>query len=64
MKGMAIVLSNPGLYRLSGKIGRWVMSVLPILLNNKRWNPWYKQRNLPAAPKQSFRDWYIQKNKQ
>jgi L-lactate dehydrogenase complex protein LldF len=64
MKGMAFVLSNPGLYRLSGKIGRWVMRVLPFLLNNKRWNPWYKQRNLPAAPKQSFRDWYIQKNKQ
>jgi len=26
-------------------------------------NPWYKQREMPEAPKQSFRDWYIQNKK-
>jgi len=62
MKGLAFVLSKPGLYRFSGKIARWTMRTLPFLVKNKL-NPWYKQRELPEAPKQSFRDWYI-KNKQ
>lgn len=61
MKGMAFVLSRPALYRFAGKAGRWVMRIFPFVVNNKL-NPWYKQRNMPASPKQSFRDWYI-KNK-
>lgn len=62
MKGMAFVLSRPSLYRFAGKAGRWVMKLFPFLLNN-RMNPWYKQREMPAPPKQSFRDWYIKNNK-
>ena len=63
MKGMATVLGSPFLYNLSGKIGRWVMRNMPFLVNNKNWNPWFKQRNMPKAPEQSFRDWYIKNNK-
>ncbi len=59
MQGMAFVLARPGIYRFSGKAGRWVMRNLPFLVNNKL-NPWYKQREMPAPPKQSFRDWYLQ----
>lgn len=62
MKGMAWVLSNPSLYRFSGKIGRWAMSLFPFITNNKL-NPWYKQREMPEAPKQSFRDWYVKNKK-
>ncbi len=62
MKGMAFVLAKPGLYRFAGKAGRWVMRLFPFLLNNKM-NPWYKQREMPAPPKQSFRDWYLKNNK-
>lgn len=62
MKGMAFVLSKPGLYRFAGKAGRLVMKIFPILLNNKM-NPWYKQREMPAPPKQSFRDWYLKNKK-
>ncbi len=62
MKGMALVLSKPGLYRIAGKMGRWVMRIFPGLVNNKL-NPWYKQREMPEAPAQSFRDWYL-KHKQ
>lgn len=61
MNVMSTVLSNPSLYRTSGKIGRWVMKHFPFLVNNKL-NPWYKQREMPAPPKESFREWY-QKNK-
>jgi L-lactate dehydrogenase complex protein LldF len=63
LKGMAFVLARPGLYRFAGKAGRAVMRMFPWLLNNKL-NPWYKQREMPAPPKESFRDWYIQNKKQ
>lgn len=61
MKLMAAVLSKPGLYRFSGAVGRKFMRWFPFLFRN-RLNPWYKGREMPEAPKQSFRDWY-QKNK-
>ncbi|NDE10050.1 MAG: lactate utilization protein [Chitinophagia bacterium] len=63
MKGMAFVLSHPSIYRITGKMARWMMRAFPFILNNKSINPWYKQREMPEAPKQSFRDWY-KKNKQ
>jgi L-lactate dehydrogenase complex protein LldF len=58
MQAMAMVLSKPALYRFLGSAGRLTMRLFPWLLNNKKFNPWYKQRDMPAAPKQSFRDWY------
>ncbi len=61
MQGMAWVLSNPQVYRISGKIGRWLMRTFPFILNN-RLNVWYKQREMPRAPEKSFRDW-IKENK-
>jgi L-lactate dehydrogenase complex protein LldF len=57
MQGMARVLSNPQVYRFSGKIGRWVMRTFPFIVNN-RLNVWYKQREMPRAPEKSFRDWF------
>lgn len=62
MKGMAFLFSKPALYRFSGKMGRWVMRLFPFITNNKL-NPWYKQREMPKAPKQSFRDWYVKNKK-
>jgi L-lactate dehydrogenase complex protein LldF len=61
MKGMAFVLSRPGLYRFSGAVGRWFSRYLPFIMNNSL-NPWYKQREMPQAPKESFGEWY-RKNK-
>lgn len=61
MKAMATVLSSTTLYKLSGKVGRWMMNAFPFLINNK-FNPWFTQREMPNAPKQSFREWY-QKNR-
>ncbi len=59
MQGMAWVLANPKIYRIAGKVGRWVMRTWPFLVNN-RWNTWYKQRDMPLAPEKSFRDWFKQ----
>ncbi len=57
MKLMAFVLSNPLLYRLSGTLLRYVMRVFPFAVKNRA-NPWYKQREMPEAPVESFRTWY------
>jgi L-lactate dehydrogenase complex protein LldF len=62
MKLMAGVLASPSLYKISGKAGRSVMRLMPWSINNSL-NPWYKQRDLPTPPKQSFREWY-RKNRQ
>ncbi|ULQ51399.1 lactate utilization protein B [Flavihumibacter fluvii] len=63
MKMMAFVLARPSLYRIAGSAGRWVMRNLSFLVKVKSLNPWYKQREMPDAPKESFRDWY-KKNKE
>jgi L-lactate dehydrogenase complex protein LldF len=53
MKLMAFVLSNPAIYRMGGSLMRRFAGVL-----NTRLNPWYKQREMPVAPKESFQEWY------
>ncbi|MEO8766391.1 MAG: lactate utilization protein B [Ginsengibacter sp.] len=63
MKAMSFILSHPSIYRFAGRAGRWVMRFLPSLIANKTFNPWYKQREMPQAPKQSFRGWYIKNKK-
>jgi L-lactate dehydrogenase complex protein LldF len=62
MKLMAGVLGRPSVYRFSGKMGRLVMRTMPFLTNNKL-NPWYKQRDMPVPPKQSFGEWYKKNRK-
>ena len=62
IKLMNTVLSSPKIYRLMGKIGRSAMRFAPFLVNNGL-NPWYKQRDMPEAPKESFRDWYLKNRK-
>jgi len=57
MKGMTFTLSHPGFYRFAGKAGRWTMKAAPFIINNKL-NPWYKQRDMPSPPKESFGEWY------
>lgn len=59
---MNVLLSNPVFYRASGKMGRWILKYLPFTIKNI-FNPWYKQREMPAVPKESFRDWYIKNKK-
>ncbi|HPW63742.1 MAG TPA: lactate utilization protein B [Cyclobacteriaceae bacterium] len=62
MNVMSQMLSHPTVYRFSGAVGRWVMRTLPLMINNK-FNPWYKQREMPKASTQSFRSWYLNQRK-
>jgi L-lactate dehydrogenase complex protein LldF len=59
MQGMATVMGNPRLFRLAGKAGRSMMKPFSFLVNNPRFNPWSRQREMPEPPKESFRDWYL-----
>jgi L-lactate dehydrogenase complex protein LldF len=61
VKMMNFVLSKPDVFNLLGLLGRKIMRVLPFLVSNK-FNPWYKQREMPVPPEMSFTDWY-KKNK-
>ncbi len=62
MKMMGWVLSSPKLYDFSGKAARWVLRNTPFVVSNKL-NPWFKEREMPEAPKESFKEWYL-KNRQ
>ena len=57
MKAMALTLSSPEIYNTAGKTGRWILNHAPFAINNK-FNPWYKQRDMPDSPEQSFGEWY------
>ncbi|GAB3935536.1 lactate utilization protein B [Mucilaginibacter myungsuensis] len=57
MQAMTWTLGSPSVYRAAGKMGRWVMKYAPFAINNG-FNPWYKQRDMPEPPKESFGEWY------
>ena len=63
MKGMAWILSSPARYRMAGRVVRIVLRFFPSLVSIGDLNPWYKQREMPAAPNQSFREWYLKNKK-
>ncbi|MBS1660032.1 MAG: lactate utilization protein [Bacteroidetes bacterium] len=62
MKTMNWVLSNPSVYHGAGKMGRWFMLNAPFTVKNGL-NAWYKQRDMPSAPKESFGEWYKKNRK-
>jgi L-lactate dehydrogenase complex protein LldF len=57
MKAMAFTLSSPALYRSGGKVARLAFKYAPFAVNNQL-NPWYKHREMPKAPQESFGEWY------
>ncbi len=63
MKGMSAVLSNPVVFDFAGKMGRFVIKNAPFMVNNSL-NAWYKQREMPAPPEESFREWYKKNGKE
>jgi L-lactate dehydrogenase complex protein LldF len=62
MRLMSVVLGSPGLYRWAGATGRWVLKWFPALATNRA-NPWYRGREMPLPPRQSFQAWYQQQAK-
>ena len=63
MKVMGVLLGQPRLFRLVGKIGRTLLPVLPRFMLYNKLNAWGTNRELPEAPKLSFREWYLKEKK-
>ena len=62
MQLMSFTLSTPAAYRAGGKAGRWFLKHAPFAVNNK-FNPWYKHRDMPAPPEESFGEWFAKNKK-
>ncbi|MCL4118719.1 UNVERIFIED_CONTAM: hypothetical protein GTU68_028805 [Idotea baltica] len=58
LKLSARVLANPRAFGFLGKLLRRVLHYFPALISNSTINPWAKQRDMPAPPDQSFKEWY------
>jgi len=58
MKSARMVLSRPWLYRMAGRVGRFMLRWLPRALVYNRLNAWGRQRELPPATQRAFRDQY------
>ncbi|MCA8100055.1 lactate utilization protein B [Burkholderia contaminans] len=63
MKVAGQVLSRPALYRAAVKTAGTAVSVLPRAVLYNPLNVWGRQREVPDAPEQTFRDWYLKRNK-
>lgn len=63
MKLAAYIFKKPALYRFMGKLTRVFLKIAPRFMVYNSLNVWGKQRELPKAPKESFRDWYLKNKK-
>lgn len=61
MKVMAYTLSSSLRFNVAGKVGRFTLKHLPFAVNNK-FNLWFKEREMPSPPKESFTEWYKRNN--
>lgn len=58
MKMAVEIFKRPKLYNFLGKTARVFLRILPSAFVNNSLNKWGKSRDLPDAPKLSFREWY------
>ncbi|MGT0249412.1 lactate utilization protein B [Burkholderia pyrrocinia] len=63
MKVAGQVLSRPALYRAAIKGAAGAIATLPRAVLYNPLNAWGKQRELPEPPTETFRDWYLKRNK-
>ena len=55
------ILASNDMYNFSGKIARWALRNMPRRFIYSNLNAWGRDRELPEAPKESFKDWYKKK---
>jgi L-lactate dehydrogenase complex protein LldF len=58
MRVMGWVMARPAWYERAGRLARWGLRHGPRWLLMSRLNPWARERELPEAPAETFRDWY------
>jgi L-lactate dehydrogenase complex protein LldF len=60
MKVLGETLAHPWRFHVAESIGEAALKYLPRFLIYNPWNAWGRHREMPAVPKQTFRQWYIQ----
>ena len=63
MRAAGKVLSSPKLYRAATEAATAGIAKLPRALVYNSLNAWGRQREVPGAPKQTFRQWYLENRK-
>jgi L-lactate dehydrogenase complex protein LldF len=58
MKLTSFVMQRTWLFAFAGRWARFMLPKLPRFMIYNRLNAWGKQREIPEAPKTSFRDYY------
>ena len=58
MKSSVRLFDHPRLFRAAGALARFGLRILPVPLARLAGGPWAKARELPVAPRESFRAWY------
>lgn len=64
MQVVSAVFRRPWLWNTLGAVGRMALRLSPRFLVYNPWNTWGKQRELPPAPRKSFRQLYAARRKQ
>jgi L-lactate dehydrogenase complex protein LldF len=60
MSALGETLAHPELFHAAESAGESALEHLPRFLLYNPLNPWGKHRELPAVPKQTFRQWYLE----
>jgi L-lactate dehydrogenase complex protein LldF len=60
MSALGATLSHPAVYHAAESVGESALEHLPRFLLYNPLNPWGKHREMPAVPKQTFRQWYLE----
>jgi L-lactate dehydrogenase complex protein LldF len=63
MRAAGKVLASPKLYRAAAEAANTGIAHLPRALVYNPLNAWGRQREVPGAPKQTFRQWYLDHRK-
>ena len=60
MSALGTTLAHPAVFHTAESVGESALEHLPRFLLYNPLNPWGKHRELPAVPKQTFRQWYLE----
>jgi L-lactate dehydrogenase complex protein LldF len=60
MSALGETLAHPAAFRAAESVGEAALEHLPRFLLYNPLNPWGKHREIPAVPKQTFRQWYLE----
>jgi len=60
MSALGETLAHPAAFHAAESVGESALEQLPRFLLYNPLNPWGKQREMPAVPRRTFRQWYLE----